>query len=377
MRSVLSQLLFLFVFLNGHHAAFAQAPTDDTSPQNTTHVEAPTVDLDFLVREAVRRTNIGDYIGSEIQLVIALEQILRSAPMPLPVEPWLKGDFSLLIHLSEEHHRNLVEVLFLYAGTLQEKGQPRKALAIFDALHTRHADNHRSLNIQYRSALAWSQLNDHKKALDVMRAIGPRSQLNQVDKRQIQLMQFVFKFRRKPSFRAARKVDRQLSRIKGIRHIRAKIRTELVAYFHRQMEQYPLTGPEKQIAKSYARKEHLHRLSVQQLEQAILLEEPLWVAEMLILIGQNLVDVAEQLNTSPLPPQITPSLEPLYRKQMDKLVTQSLMNALRYSSEAEHLTHRLGMSPILIEKAKTLKEGITRKIEAGDHSAETSAPLKP
>jgi len=314
-----------------------------------------------------------------LQLRLALSQHLNEPVSSSELNRWWNGDFEIMPDHDPQPQTELVEILYLVAGARHETGFISEALTLYRAILSMFQDSHRTLDLQFRTALALSELNQHGAGLQLLRRLGPRRALTPLDKNKIRLTHMTFRFRARPSLHLIRRIDRFMRPLAAneLTQDRARLRTAFVRFLQGNAAAYPFIGSQNRIVRNHRKREQLHQLEIVQLQRAITLKKPLWVGRILALVGQGLLEVGDDLLDAPIPNDVTPSQLATYRDLLHTYVEASWLKALRYVNEGLHLATRLGLSKDLVHELGSLKEAIALRLETSGASTDRDQSKAP
>lgn len=338
---------------------FAALPVDAS-----TAVE-PAVDPMFMIREAGRRIDRADFVGAKIQLALAMKVVVDHPPEDGLVDQWFSGALQDIHAHPKAKHPIILEILYLYAGVLQEESNTTEAIALFEAILKHIPNSDRHADVLFRCANAHSMMANTNRSRVLLQQLSQQKPFTKIDRKKVALTKKAFQFRIAPSPSRTNALTKRMKRMPNsyFRQYRASIGLELLQYLAQENDALHFTGSQRQIIRHHRLRSKNHQLSVTQLEQIIQLQQPTQVARALALIAQGLMDTGDALFASPAPSELSEEQQKLYREQINVYVKNTWLNALRYSTEGVHLSTRLDLGEPLKTKMASLKEAISGRIE--------------
>ena len=339
------------------------AHAQPVEPQST--VTAPVVDAQVMLREASKRIGQADYVGAKIQLVLVLEALRAEHQLAGHPERWLSGNIDDVAQYSAKIQTELFDVLYLYAGVLQEEHNLKGALKIFESLLSQDQSVIRYEDILFRCATAHSLSGNETQANHTLVRVTKNLSVSKTDAAKLRLTRQMFRFRMNPSVRGTHRLHKHMSRLPDVyfQSYRGRLRVELIQYLLDVNATLDFKGTQRRIVRHHRLRSKNHQASVSQLERIIQLQQPIPVANALMLISEGLMHTGDALHAASVPETLSPEQKTMYQNQIQVYVKNTWVNALRYSTEGVHLSTRLNLGEPIKTKMASLKEAISTRIE--------------
>ncbi|MBN2800686.1 MAG: hypothetical protein JXX28_16215 [Deltaproteobacteria bacterium] len=236
------------------------------------------------------------------------------------------------------------EASYLYGVAWELDRQPRRAIRQYRRTLRQWPDGARSADTRFRIAEAQGTLGHLRKALRHIDALGDLDDYPSDDRTKVQLVEGIFTLQRG-------RVDEGLALLQGpltqagpevAPFYQAKARAEITRAMLADAAALPITGPEERQIANLDRRAELIGRAEKQITLAALLQQPEWVLEGLLLIGQAYEQVGDDLLDAPAPRALSKDQRGAYKDIIQERVRVVWGKASRYYAQGLDVAERLG-----------------------------------
>jgi tetratricopeptide (TPR) repeat protein len=188
----------------------------------------------------------------------------------------------------------------------------------------------------FRRALCLEYLGHHDQALESLGHIRTEGGLDYHDRLTLDLQRGISLVRGGKAARGMKILDTTLVATKdsdAVPYLRAKGYVTRARYWMEEADRYPLDGRQRRQARHLAERAELFNRAEMDVAAAIRLKEPEWILEGLLVLGQGLLRLHDDLLAAPPPKHLTDDQEAIYRQEIEKKARVLLTKAWRYLDE--------------------------------------------
>lgn len=290
-----------------------------------------------LVDEAIRRIKTGDYDGARI--------VLRQA--------------------ADRDDVDIDAVVYLEGVSHELGGDASAAIALYDQGLTSFPDSVLTPDRRFRKAEALATLDEPRAALAELRTLDPEA-LEGADRVKYQIVRAIAEI-------SAGKTSKGLDRMAvafadpllgDVSFYEAKGRIAWARVLAEQADAIDLDAPEKKIVGRLTDRVALVRAIEEQVSAAARLQEPEWVLDGLVVLGDAYRDAGFALWTSRRPRELTDEQRRIYETELHDRVVTVLTKATQHYQAGIDLAERLGWRSRRVHWLVERKTALEAQIEA-------------
>ena len=291
------------------------------------------MDSEVVLDQALARREIGDFVGSTERL-IHLEQRNEDALLPVAT-----------FHLGLNHE-------------LQE--EYRLAVAAYQTVLAQWPASNVAVDASFRMAICLADLGQYSESLHIAKRMEQVGEWSPLDTLSLTLVHGIAELRKGKTRRGTKRLQSALAGLEGsadLTWMRARARAALAMEMLKQAADYPLKG-NRRAARNLKRRAFLMSAAEKQVVAIAVLNEPEYILEGLLGLGDAYLLLYEDMIGAPPPRSLTDEQVVFYKEQVANQAAILREKAARYYDEGVGVSIRtrwIGMvSQTLLQRRDAL-----------------------
>lgn len=256
---------------------------------------------------------------------------------------------------------------YLRGVTLELSGEAQAAIGLYDEGTAMWPDSPHSDDRIFRAAEATATLGEPRRALRRLNKLDA-THFSEDDALKLQLVTGIAQLTAGRARRGTAQLSEALDAAgpDQVRFYQAKARIAWARLLAEQSADLPLRGGEKRVVRRMTQRAALVADIEAQVTSAARLQEPEWVLDGLLVLGQAYTDIGDAMLNSSAPRKLTAAQREQYDAQLKGYALDILLKGSRHYGSGIELAVRLGWQSRRVAQLQQAKDALDRHIESLD-----------